>query len=194
MQNSQTISPEYLNLNKQMHEGNFGGGGYKRIPHILPVIKEFGIKTILDYGCGQGTLAIGLEEAKKNGVVEFDSICNYDPARREYSKKPTGVFDLVCCTDVLEHIEPDYLDNVIEDLYQYTGKVAYLFIACSKANKVLPDGRNAHLIQEGPHWWMSRLISDKTPWAPWGSEKYLDKDNPGSVKKFMVFMKKQVAS
>lgn len=188
MQNLQTISPEYLTLNKQMHEGNFGGGGYKKIPHILPIIEEFNVKTILDYGCGQGTLAEGLNSAKVMGKTNFESVYNYDPARREYAKRPKGQFDLVCCTDVLEHIEPEFLQNTLQDIYQYTRKVAYLFIACHKANKVLPDGRNAHLIQEPPDWWIAQLTA--FDWFPSGYVGHEDKEHAAKVKKFMVTMQK----
>ena len=44
----------------------------------------------------------------------------YDPAFPEYGE-PRGA-DLVCCIDVLEHIEPDLLDNVLDDLARITLK------------------------------------------------------------------------
>ena len=63
------------------------------------------------------------------------------------------------CTDVLEHIEPDCVDMVIEDIFRLTKRAAFLVIANRPALRALPDGRNAHLIQEGPEWWLPKLWS-----------------------------------
>jgi len=58
---------------------------------------------------------------------------------------------------VLEHIEPEYLDNVLDDLKRVT-KVAGLFIICLvPANKVLGDGRNAHICLLTAQEWLDRL-------------------------------------
>ena len=38
-------------------------------------------------------------------------------------------------------------------------KAAFLTIATGPAKKFLPDGRNAHLIQEGPDYWLPLLMA-----------------------------------
>jgi hypothetical protein len=60
--------------------------------------------------------------------------------------------------DVLEHIEPDCLDDVLDDLKRVTKGIGFFTVACGPAAKVLPDGRNAHLIQEPPEWWLPKLL------------------------------------
>jgi len=42
----------------------------------------------------------------------------YDPVFPEYGEPRPA--DLVCCIDVLEHIEPDLVDNVILELARVT--------------------------------------------------------------------------
>jgi hypothetical protein len=81
----------------------------------------------------------------------------YDPAIPEWAApaKPCG---LVACIDVLEHIEPLLLDNVLDDLQRVTLGVGVFTVHTSAAVKVLPDGRNAHLIQEGASWWLPKFI------------------------------------
>lgn len=147
-----TFTEAYIQLNRDLHASprKFGGDGdkHKSAVHCLAI--DYGIKTMLDYGCGQGLLKGSLTETTLK-------ITNYDPAIPEHAAKPEGTFDLVTCTDVLEHIEPEYLDAVLKELCAYTGKVAYLVIACVAAGKCLADGRNAHLIQEQPPWWLLRL-------------------------------------
>lgn len=64
---------------------------------------------------------------------------------------------MVACIDVLEHIEPEYLDEVINDLIRLTQGVCFLSIHTGPAIKVLSDGRNAHLTQQPMKWWIPKL-------------------------------------
>ena len=84
------------------------------------------------------------------------NIRGYDPCIPGLDSIPEPA-DFVVCTDCLEHIEPDYLDNVLDDLNRVTKKIGFFAIATGPAVKILDDGRNAHLIQEGMDWWKSRL-------------------------------------
>jgi len=59
---------------------------------------------------------------------------------------------------VLEHIEPDLLDNVLDDLKRVTAGKGIFTVHTGEAVKTLPDGRNAHLIQQPPEWWLPGLI------------------------------------
>jgi hypothetical protein len=68
---------------------------------------------------------------------------------------------MVCCIDVLEHIEPEYLDNVLDHLATLTEAVALLSIHTGPAVKTLTDGRNAHLTQQPMDWWLPKL------WGRW---------------------------
>ena len=125
---------------------NYGVSGAKRADVVLKLSESMDTKSILDYGCGKGLLA-------KN--LPFP-IWEYDPAIPGKDTPPRPA-DLVVCTDVLEHIEPDLLDNVLQDIARCMIKTAYCIIATFPAGKTLPDGRNAHLIQEGADWWRNRL-------------------------------------
>lgn len=65
---------------------------------------------------------------------------------------------MVACIDVLEHIEPEYLDGVLDELARLTEGVAFLSIHTGPAVKVLSDGRNAHLTQQPMSWWMPKVF------------------------------------
>lgn len=58
---------------------------------------------------------------------------------------------------MLEHIEPPLLDNVLAELQRIVSKIGFFTVHTGAAVKVLPDGRNAHLIQEPSSWWLKRL-------------------------------------
>ncbi len=59
---------------------------------------------------------------------------------------------------MLEHIEPALLDNVLDDLKRVTARVGVFTVHTGQAVKTLPDGRNTHLIQKAPAWWLPRIL------------------------------------
>lgn len=138
---------QYMQLQKQLHAaGGYGVSGYKHADRILDLAKKLGTKEILDYGCGSQTL---------QKAIPFP-ITNYDPFISGLDAEPMP-HPIVVCSDVLEHIEPDCLDDVLGHLHSKTGTILFGDVACRPAKKVLADGRNAHLIIETPLWWLSRL-------------------------------------
>ena len=74
-----------------------------------------------------------------------------------WNTKPDSAFDLVFCNDVLEHIEPNFIEKVIQDINLYANKYIWLRIDTKPARKELSDGRNAHLIIENEAWWLEML-------------------------------------
>jgi hypothetical protein len=85
------------------------------------------------------------------------SIHHYDPAIPEWST-PAQPCNFVACIDVLEHIEPALLDNVLDDLQRVTAGVGIFTVHTGPAVKFLTDGRNAHLIQKPPAWWLPKFL------------------------------------
>lgn len=142
------ISAEYREQNKRLHHDNlaYGVGAARHAATVLKMIDKTGCKSVLDYGCGKGYLAKELQFP----------IWEYDPAIPGKDEAPRPA-DLVCCFDVLEHVEPDKLFFVLDDLKRVVLKVGYFTIHTGPAHKTLPDGRNTHLIQQNRAWWKSKL-------------------------------------
>lgn len=113
---------------------------------VESLIRRLTPRTILDYGSGTGHLVTRLS------VPAWE----YDPAVPGKDLPPRPA-DLVLCLDVLPCVEPEYLDAVLADLSRCTLGVTYLVIETGPSAVTLPDGRNAHLIQEGAAWWRERL-------------------------------------
>jgi len=110
------------------------------------------VSELLDYGAGKGRLAVELQKI----VARPLSIRHYDPAIPQWSAEAEPS-EFVACIDVLEHIEPDLLDNVLDDLERVTLRAAMCTVHTGPALKLLPDGRNAHLIQQPAAWWLPRF-------------------------------------
>jgi len=142
------ISSEYRNLNAKLHHDNlaYGVGGSKHAPTVLKLSEQIKTTSILDYGCGKGLLAKELPFP----------IWEYDPAIPEKSESPRPA-DIVICTDVLEHIEPEKIHAVLSDLKRCVRKIGYFVIHTGPSTKNLADGRNSHLLQKDRVWWKSML-------------------------------------
>lgn len=146
------ITEQYAKENAYQHSRNDGYGerGYKHLDDILHVIRREGCATALDYGCGKATLA---KRAKRVCEATF---ANYDPAIPEFAAAPSPA-DLVVCTDVLEHVEPLCLHDVLAHMQELAQKAVYLQIATRPALRILSDGRNAHLLVREPYFWFDNL-------------------------------------
>lgn len=153
-QRSSLISDEYREMQRKLHENpEYGFASVHYAPLVADIIKAVGATEMLDYGAGKGRLGKTLRE-KFNLQL---TIHHYDPAVPEWSAPPEPC-GFVACIDVLEHIEPDLIDNVLDDLKRVTIGAGVFTVHTGQAVKTLPDGRNAHLIQQPPNWWLSKIL------------------------------------
>lgn len=142
------ISESYRELNRELHENEGYGTSGANYRHLVRPMAAWGRKAILDYGCGKCTLALSLGPAYR--------VTNFDPCISGLDTPPEP-HPVVVCTDVLEHIEPDYLSNLLVDLRRVTQEVLFVAIALQPSSRFLSDGRNAHLILETPQWWQAKI-------------------------------------
>lgn len=159
MNSLKLISSDYLAQQKLMHASprGYGHSGYTHASEIQAVIKACGwaFVTLLDYGAGAGTLR---RELIGQGWPS-NEVRNYDPAVAGMDGAPKFA-SVVTCTDVLEHIEPELIDNVLMHIFSLAQAMIFLCISTQPAHKTLSDGRNAHLIIESPDWWISKIVRE----------------------------------
>lgn len=148
------ITPEYLKMQRILHAAprGYGGRGEKWAGIVLQIALAYRATSILDYGCGQGSLKRVLE-AHPLGAIRIEE---YDPAIPGKDALPQPA-DLVNVTDVLEHIEPECLEAVLHHIRALATKVVFAVISTKDSNKVLADGRNAHVIIQPGSWWKEQL-------------------------------------
>jgi len=181
-------SDQYLQELKTLHSKKTFGNTSALPKDVQVLIAKNNIKSILDFGCGKGM-------ACSSVASDNLTVYSYDPVTSLITL-PDKV-DLVYSSDVLEHIEPDQLSNVIGNLYNIADKYQYHLIACHPAKKSLSDGRNAHLIIESPAWW-KELIEQKNKEFGWKiiSEEIIErhatvkKGPPRHVTKYIVYLQK----
>lgn len=134
----------------------------KEAPRIKRLIKQTGASTLLDYGSGKGQQYWPRRMVDPDEGVDYpdvksywgvDEVRCYDPAYAPFSELPTGRFDAVICTDVLEHCPEEDIPWILAELFAYARKFVYANVACFPARKRLPSGGNAHCTIKPVKWW-----------------------------------------
>lgn len=161
------ITEAYRDLNARHHfeAQEWGLQSIKYWLIVKNICEMGGFKSLLDYGCGKRALERALTP---HGI----KVTNYDPAFPEIASPPEP-HDFVVCTDVLEHVEPECIDDVVKDLHRVMRKCGFFVIATRPSLKSFADGSNPHRIIEGKGWWLQKLEPYFEPTGDAGqSEKY----------------------
>ncbi len=143
------ISKDYREQISQLHSDRvWGKAGSGHLQEIVEFANEIGAESILDYGCGRGSL----KDRIALPVSEFDpGVCGKD--------KLPEPSDLLVATDVLEHIEPDRVDFTLAYMRTLARKGAFFIISLGTSHMDLPNGKNAHLSVHPGYWWIDKLAS-----------------------------------
>ena len=148
------ITEDYRLLQQQLHDDpEYGTASLQFAPIVAELVELAGAAELLDYGAGKGRLGLSLREFVKRPLT----VHHYEPAMQQWSARPEPC-RFVACIDVLEHVEPELLDNVLEDLERVTVGVGFFTVHTEAARKHLPDGRNAHLNQKPASWWLPKIM------------------------------------
>ena len=170
---------ELMALYRQMHvEGSRIRGlpplkifpGESLLPQLAKIkrmIARTGASTILDYGSGKG-LQYDLRDVRVAQAGTFASVVDYwdvagvhcyDPCYEPFSALPSGRFDGVISTDVLEHCPEHDVPWIVQEMFSYAGKFVFANIACFPARNRLPTGENAHCTIKPAAWW-AQVVDD----------------------------------
>ncbi len=146
------ITQEYREQNRELHvrDSGYGVGNATKYWYALveSMIKSYKPVSVLDYGCGKGRFGATYPHL----MVE-----NYDPAIPGIDGPPEPA-DMVVCMDVLEHVEPECLEALLNDLKRCVLKWGFFTVGTGPAGKFLSDGRNAHLTIAGPEYWLPKIM------------------------------------
>ena len=147
------ISDHYRRILEQVHSaGTWGVSASMMIDYIEQLMRDTGVDTVLDYGAGSsGVLARDLPQR-----IPGLQVISYEPGVPHMAARPDPA-PFVLCIDVLEHVEPEYVDAVLDDLKRVTIKHGFFNVATEPAGRILPDGRNAHLTIQPVEWWEEKI-------------------------------------
>ena len=169
---------------------------------LIGMLKDMGVRSILDAGCGSGKLMRRLLEDESAGfdVNGLDIAENcldpyFAPLKDDILKVGVlwdsndfnRIYDAIICTDVLEHIPQEKVPLVLKNLFVCSRRFCLLGIA------LVPDscgpgllGEPLHLTVEPAQWWLKQIQTAGFP-----DIRYLiDKDEAGQNFWLHVFLPK----
>ena len=172
-----------------------------KINYLNKLFKQFEIKTVLDFGCGDGSLALGLHCQSYFGIdiainaiklckkrvnrqgfsFECENFFNYTPSIIK-NKFPSGL-DCCICIDTLYHIFTEQaLSETLKSLFSTEAKIVVLYTIPSESLK-LPFHPMLRSYGKG----FSNALSKFSE-----SFKLVDKTKPtlGSAAGFLVYVRK----
>ena len=178
------ITEGYKTQQSELHDGgNYGTmGETPYVQMVANVVNKLDVRHLLDYGCGS-RLSLYKQLGEKQLIGHPFKYQAYDPCVEKYSTPPVPA-EMVVSLDVLEHIEEDCIDDVLDHMMRMTEAVGFFSIDTGPAQKKLSDGRNAHVLQRPPEWWLPRIM------CRWDLQTYQvvwqNKDDDSHIKFFVM--------
>jgi SAM-dependent methyltransferase len=147
---------DLISLYRQMADDGTNFRGLSILQHrkqIAKLCREHQVRNLLDYGCGAGDAYRSPHKLHKEFGLRWFEVTLYDPAFIENADMPLGRFDGVLCSDVLEHVPEEDVDELIDALFHYARKFVWASVCCRQAKKTFPDGTNLHVTLRPIEWW-----------------------------------------
>ncbi len=122
---------------------------------LAQLVRQYSARSLLDFGCGGGDAWRSPHKLHKDLGLRWFEVFLYDPAFPEHDERPSGLYDGVLCSDVLEHIPEDdgQLDETVRDLFGHARHFVWASVCCRPAKKKFPDGTNMHVTLRPLEWW-----------------------------------------
>lgn len=151
---------DYLKAYRKMAEGGKQFRGLSVLTNATAIgkfIREMDARDLLDYGSGAGDAYRSPHKVHHTWGVKRPNVCLYDPSFEQYAKKPDRRFDVVICSDVLEHIPEEDVPRFIGGLFNHAKRGVWASVCTRPAKKFFPNtgspGVNLHVTVKPYEWW-----------------------------------------
>lgn len=167
----------------EMYAGNYGNGPTRVLAaYMKHKVKTEG-KSILDCGCGHGSLSKLIEYDTYLGVDISDVViqeCFMNTKLKNVKFEPTPLdrlkylyetdqFDVAVCCDVMEHIPTDCVDQILDSIIDVSPVVVF---SISTRNSTIKS--DLHLTVRPAGWWIDKI-------KRYGAVKHIE-TRPGIVR------------
>lgn len=152
-----TLIPAYRAMAAEGTNNFTGLSVLQHADSIGKMVRLLRAKTLLDFGCGRADAYRSPHKVWHHWGLKRAEVTLYDPAFNRDNVLPRGKFDVVVCSDVLEHVPTEETDTFIERLAGHARHGLWASVCCRPAKKKFPDGRNLHVTIKPFDWWHVKL-------------------------------------
>lgn len=150
---------KYATEYHRLHEKHLfpGRSMLQYVQQLAILVGKYNTKTVLDYGCGEGRQ---WSHERAHNAIGIEMPALYDPGTADWAARPTGTFDGVICTDVMEHVpeENDELKKTAQDISSFATQWAFISVCCRPSKHIrFQDGTNVHCTIHPFAWWREFL-------------------------------------
>lgn len=140
--------------------------GERMVDYMLEILPVMPNDSIIDYGCGTGRAVyrfmsygyptVGVDIAKN--AIDLTSDYTIDFVNANLWQLPVYLTSNWCyCTDVLEHIPPEKIDDVLKGIFKRTRKGGFFTISHQPDKMGELIGETLHLTVKPWRWWMDKI-------------------------------------
>lgn len=127
--------------------------------YIRSFMEMLGATSMLDFGCGRGDAYLEPHLLHERLHIRAEELGLYDPAFEQHAELPGRKFDVVVCSDVLEHVPGDEVDAFIKALFAHADRGVWASVCCRLAKKSFEDGTNMHVTVQPFTWWRAKFAA-----------------------------------
>lgn len=179
MKDASFYNEDYFKPRKEGGTGTFGEPftwefeGERRIKTAGTLIEKYEPKKVLDVGCAKGFLVKALLQKQVFAYgcdISKWAVKHCEPEVEERLKVSDirfglpyteGEFDLVYSNHTLEHIEMEYLDKVVSEMYRVTDKWIEIGVPVTLGYENDPWGDPSHVTYMPISYWISLFYKHK---------------------------------
>ena len=153
--------PDLIERYREMAAGGQQFFGLSVLQHkkiLGKLMKRHDAHSVLDYGLGLGDAYASPHYLHRDWGMKRKQVTLYDPAFLRFANKPESLFDAVLCSDVLEHVPEERVEDTLRELVAYSTKFVWASVCCRPARKTFPGTNiNLHVTVKPLEWWMERV-------------------------------------
>lgn len=161
---------DLLPLYREMAETGTNFSGLSILQHakqIGALIKLTKSATLLDFGSGRGDAYRSPHKVSHTWGLKRSAVTLYDPSFKGIDVLPNRKFDMVVCSDVLEHVPEVDVDAFIGTLFNYAKLHVWASVCCRPAKKTFPTtGENLHITIQPLDWWREKFVGASELFGP----------------------------